>query len=342
LNPSPLLLTIIGGSITSDDAGDLAPGRAPRTAQALRRHGSRPVTLANRGGSGTGSASGAVRIGLHASAELRGLPPTATEPPSPTSGVLPPSLRAGRSWWTITACQRWSSVLGFRTGSTGDRTPGSGASRQGTPFTPTPSVIRSSQLAAGRKTAEAGGRLTWSESSPPGGSRPIGDPATPDGRVSELPRGPSAVVSWKIRPSRSSGGEVLLPVVPPRRGVSGSHLRGDRSGHRLLRHKGSGTPHLGRGQTKRGDLRFRRPVRQPPIPRSVARLPGHRGTPPGGRGRPSGPELGGQWESAFSGLRKSDNRLRSFVFQAASSNHPRVGTHARLADELVDFLRQEI
>jgi lysophospholipase L1-like esterase len=51
-------------------------------------------------------------------------------------------------------------------------------------------------------------------------------------------------------------------------------------------------------------------------------------------------DLRRQWAQAWSTF--DDPRVRSFVFQAATANHPRVDVHALLAEELTAFLAQEV
>jgi len=48
------------------------------------------------------------------------------------------------------------------------------------------------------------------------------------------------------------------------------------------------------------------------------------------------------WRTTFDDLQAADPRVRAFVFQAASSAHPRVDVHALLAEELTAFLAREV
>lgn len=45
---------------------------------------------------------------------------------------------------------------------------------------------------------------------------------------------------------------------------------------------------------------------------------------------------------AVAELRAADPRVWSLQFQAWTDAHPRIDTHARLAQELADFLRAEV
>lgn len=49
-----------------------------------------------------------------------------------------------------------------------------------------------------------------------------------------------------------------------------------------------------------------------------------------------------EWQAAVDELRAQDTRVHRLLFQACTDNHPRIDTHARLAQELERFLRDEV
>mgnify|MGYP005848141173 CR=1 FL=1 len=54
------------------------------------------------------------------------------------------------------------------------------------------------------------------------------------------------------------------------------------------------------------------------------------------------PEIRSAFQKAVSELKTTDKKLLSFVFTAFTYDHPRVDTHAKMAEELTAFLRKEV
>ena len=53
------------------------------------------------------------------------------------------------------------------------------------------------------------------------------------------------------------------------------------------------------------------------------------------------PKLQSAWETAVAELERTDPHIAHFAFQHWSSNHPRVGDHRAMADELIAWLKQQ-